>query len=57
VDAVGKYGIESVLEATFRARREQGLSDAELFQEIDNWWISEDLKLKIKAHLQKASEQ
>jgi hypothetical protein len=56
-DAVGKYGIESVLEATFRARREQGMTDEQIFQEIDNLWLSEELKLKIKDHLQKASKQ
>ncbi len=55
-DAVGKYGIEAVLAATFRARREQGMTDEQIFQEIDNLWLSDELKLKIKNQLKMAAE-
>jgi hypothetical protein len=55
-DAVGKHGIEAVLAATFRVRREQGMTDEQIFQEIDNLWLSDELKLKIKNLLKKSSE-
>lgn len=55
-DAVGKYGIEAVLAATLRARHEQGMTDEQIFQEIDALWISDELKWKIKHHLKQASE-
>ena len=47
-DAVSKYGIEAVLVATFNARREQGATLGEIHQEIDNLWLSDELKLKLK---------
>jgi hypothetical protein len=55
-DAVGKYGIEAVLAATFRARREQGMTDEEIFQDIDNLWLSDELKWKIKSQFKAAAE-
>jgi hypothetical protein len=50
-DTVGKYGIEAVLLATFKARREQGLVTEQLFVEIDGLWISDELKYKLKTQL------
>lgn len=47
-DAVSKYGIEAVLVATFNARREQGATLGEIHQGIDNLWISDEFKLKLK---------
>jgi len=55
-DAVGKYGIEAVLVATFRARREQGITVEQVSQEIDNLWLSDELKLKIKSQIGIVSE-
>jgi fructose-specific phosphotransferase system IIC component len=50
-DAVGKYGIEAVLLSTFSARREQGISTEQIHTEIDDLWISDELKHKLKTQL------
>lgn len=48
VDAIGKFGIEAVLVATYRERRRRGESYATLCREIDGLWISDVLKRAIK---------
>lgn len=55
-DAVGKYGIEAVLTATFRARQEQGATGDEICQEIDKLPLSQELKLKLKEHFSSSDE-
>lgn len=50
-DAVGKYGIRSVLVAAFLARRDQGIPIAQLHEEIDGLWISDELKVLLKTEL------
>lgn len=47
-DAVIKYGIDEVLYATFKAKREQGAASEAVAREIDSLWISTELKLKLK---------
>lgn len=50
-DAVGKYGIETVLLTTFRARRDQGILIEQIHSEIDGLWISHELKYTLKIQL------
>jgi hypothetical protein len=45
---VAKYGIDAILMATFKARQEHGITNAQIHTEIDQLWISEELKLKLK---------
>jgi hypothetical protein len=47
-DAVGKYGIEAVLVAVYQERRRRGDSLAYLYKEINDLWISSELKRRIK---------
>jgi|GEM_PF-1908725 Uncharacterized protein conserved in archaea len=50
-DAVSKYGLNSVLLESFKARRERGISMEQIHSEIDSLWISDELKYKLKTQL------
>jgi hypothetical protein len=50
-DAVGKYGIEALLVAVYRARIEQGMSVEQARSDIDGQWLSNEVKHKIKSQL------
>jgi hypothetical protein len=51
VDAIGKFGIEAVLVATYRERRRRGETYAALCREIDSLWISDALRQAIKRQI------
>lgn len=50
-DGVSKYGLNSLLLASFEARRANGISMEEIHNEIDALWISDELKYKLKTQL------
>ena len=50
-DAVSKYGIEAVLGTTFQKRIEQGITVEQVYKEIDELWLSDEIKFKIKSRL------
>ncbi|GAB4178336.1 MAG: hypothetical protein Fur005_40590 [Roseiflexaceae bacterium] len=45
---VAKYGIDAILVATFTARQESGITNEQIHTDIDQLWISDELKLKLK---------
>ena len=52
-DTVSKYGIEAVLVATFQAWIEQGKTLDQVYAQIDELWLSDELKFKIKSRFKK----
>jgi hypothetical protein len=50
-DGVSKYGLNTLLLASFKARRERGISIEQIHTEIDSLWISDELKYKLKTQL------
>jgi hypothetical protein len=48
-DAVSKYGIEAVLGTTFQKRIEQGITIEQVYKEIGELWLSDEIKFKIKS--------
>lgn len=50
-DGVSKYGLNTLLLESFKARRERGISVEQIHAEIDSLWISDELKYKLKTQL------